>query len=95
MTQDQINVSLFDEVKRLQAHCDLMLDELKRIECLTNNREIIGICRRAREITHQRVPVIVQRDQAVAEAADLRAQIARKDELIAAYQEQALEDGHE
>lgn len=46
---------------------DLMIDEFRRIRsCPAADDEIKGLCDRAVANTHQRVPVIVQRDQLVA-----------------------------
>lgn len=62
------------------AHLDLMVDEFTRIsnianaitgheskrEIEANASEIVALCQRAKETTKQRVPVIVQRDEAIA-----------------------------
>ncbi len=45
---------------------DLMRDEFQRIKLLTDNTEIIGLCDRAMSNITQRVPVIRQRDDALA-----------------------------
>ncbi len=62
-----------NEIARLVAHIDLMRDEFQRIaNCVEFPSEVLGLCARAIAVTHQHVPVIVQRDEAQAEYKRLR-----------------------
>ena len=65
------------ETRDLTDHVDLMVDEFKRIKALCHdkflhNTEISGLCERAISNTVQRVPVILQRDQAERRAEQLQ-----------------------
>lgn len=56
---------LENQVAKLTNHVDLMTDEFKRIKsCPGVSDEIIGLCNRAIQNTHQHVDVIIQRDNA-------------------------------
>ena len=55
------------ERDELVDRCDLMVDEFQRIASLAYNSEISGLCTRAINGTRQLVPVIQQRNNAIAE----------------------------
>lgn len=61
----------------LEDALDLAHDEFQRIEHLTNNAEIHGLCWRGRQSIRQNVHVIVQRDRAQTERDALKAQVER------------------
>ena len=68
--------------RELTDHVDLMVDEFKRIKSLCHdkflhNTEIAGLCDRAITNTVQRVPVILQRDQAEQKVAMLESAIIK------------------
>lgn len=63
------------EVSAYIDHIDLLKDELQRIECLTTNTEIKGLCERGLRLTQQNIPVIQQRDDAERKMALLRVEL--------------------
>lgn len=72
---------LVQQVKEMQIKTqdwgDLICDEQKRIKALTDNTEIHGICDRMLQVFHQHVPVIQQRDDALARAEKVEAELDR------------------
>jgi len=67
----------------LVGHLDLMVDEFMRIKALTwSNCEIVGLCDRAITNTKQHVPVIEQRDAALAEVDRLTAEVATLQSMV-------------
>ena len=61
-----LECEMIEKVSTAQDHLDLMADEFNRIKTLTPNTEILQICERAITNTHQNVPLIVQRNEALA-----------------------------
>jgi hypothetical protein len=58
--------SLRERIAELEGSLDLMRDEFQRIKALTDNSEVIGLCDRAVLGITQLVPVLKQRDEAIA-----------------------------
>lgn len=76
------------EKERLTDHADLMCDEFQRIGARLRcnetqtvyTEELLGLCDRAVTQTKQRVPVIIQRDNAIRERDTLRAELEKERE---------------
>jgi len=69
--------ALKEKVRDLQDGHDLHSDEFERIKSLyPDNPELVGICSRAIKVIKQKVPVIVQRDNAIKDLAAAENELA-------------------
>lgn len=95
----QICRDKMQEIRDLTDHVDLMVDEFKRIKALCHdtylhNTEIAGLCERAITNTVQRVPVILQRDQAERRAEQLQ-MVVEKIARVVSGEDQVADDDTE
>lgn len=75
--QDATIAALREERDEARNMCDLYVDEFHRIEAITDNTEIKGLCQRAVFGIKQRIPIIEQRDRLEAENTALREEVER------------------
>jgi len=71
-----------DNHSKLIDMVDLMRDEFKRVQNLTTNHEIWGLCDRAMGNITQRIPVIKQRDDLAAEVIKLKKLLSDAEDIL-------------